>query len=171
MKTLIYEQVTKKISYNPKTGEFVRLIGGGKGAKKGTITKGCLDKSTGYLCVCVCGIQVYAHRLAWFLTHGSWPLQTIDHINRDRTDNRMENLRDVSYSVNNSNMGISRCNTSGLKNISWHAKSKKWMGQIKKNNNYYYLGLFESKEKAEEFKDFFEKEFASPGFVSLRGLK
>jgi hypothetical protein len=170
MKTINYAEAARAISYNPNTGEFVRLVGSGKGAKKGTVTKGSLDKSNGYLCVCVCGIQLYAHRLAWFLTHGSWPTQTIDHINRDKTDNRLQNLRDVSYADNNVNMGMRSHNTSGLEGVSWHAKARKWMAQIKRSGRYYYLGLFESTEDAKDLRDLVAEEFAAGGFVPLRGL-
>jgi len=171
VKDLTQEQVAKVISYNADTGEFVRLVGSGKGAKKGAITKGSLDKSNGYLCICVCGVQLYAHRLAWFLTHGKWPTQTIDHINRNRTDNRLENLRDVSYSDNNVNMGMRSHNTSGFEGVSWHAKARKWMAQIKRNGHYYYLGLFESKEDAKDLRDLVAEEFAAGGFIPLKGLK
>tara|TARA_R110000868_G_C10667726_1_gene746321 strand:+ start:213 stop:728 length:516 start_codon:yes stop_codon:yes gene_type:complete len=171
MKHLTKEEVTKVISYNPETGEFMRLVGTGKGAKKGTITKGSIDKSNGYLCLSVCGVQFYSHRLAWFLTYGNWPTQTIDHINRDRADNRISNLRDVSYSDNNLNMGIRSSNTSDCQGVSWHGKGKKWLAQIKRYGKYYYLGLFESKEKAKELHDFVAEEIALGGYVALKGLK
>jgi hypothetical protein len=171
MKTITYAEAAKVISYDLDTGEFVRLVGSGKGAKKGTITKGSLDKSNGYLCLCVCGVQLYAHRLAWFLTHGDWPTQTIDHINRDKTDNRLQNLRDVSYADNNVNMGPRSHNTSGLEGVSWHAKARKWMAQIRRSGRYYYLGLFESTEDAKDLRDLVAEEFATGGFVPLQGLK
>ena len=48
--------------------------------------------------------QLYmAHRVAWALYYNKWPEHTIDHINRDGTDNRIENLRDVPQAVNNTN--------------------------------------------------------------------
>jgi hypothetical protein len=47
--------------------------------------------------------QFQAHRIAWALYYNKWPEYTIDHINRDGADNRVENLRDVPQSVNNNN--------------------------------------------------------------------
>jgi hypothetical protein len=49
-----------------------------------------------------------AHRAIWALHFGDWPQQTLDHINRDRADNRIENLRDVSHQENQRNRSITR---------------------------------------------------------------
>ena len=57
----------------------------------------------GYLRVSVLGKSHLAHRFAWFLHTGEWPSGVIDHINGDRSDNRIGNLRDVSPSENASN--------------------------------------------------------------------
>jgi len=46
------------------------------------------------------GRKVLAHRLAWLLTYGDWPVGDIDHINHDRSDNRLENLRELTRSQN-----------------------------------------------------------------------
>lgn len=75
----------------------------------GTLTRddrknslGSLDKD-GYVIIKVKGKQFKAHRIVWLLNHGKFPIGVIDHINRCRTDNRIENLRDVSQSINNKN--------------------------------------------------------------------
>lgn len=54
---------------------------------------GSLDKD-GYLILKIKGKQFKAHRIAWLLYYGDFPKQELDHINRDRTDNRIENLRE-----------------------------------------------------------------------------
>lgn len=56
---------------------------------------GSLDKD-GYLIIKIKGKQFKAHRLVWFLCKGYFPVNEIDHINRNRLDNRIENLRDVT---------------------------------------------------------------------------
>jgi len=57
----------------------------------------------GYYCIYAEGRRYFAHRIAWALHYGSWPVQYVDHINRDRTDNRIANLRDVSCKINQQN--------------------------------------------------------------------
>lgn len=54
----------------------------------------------GYLILKIKGIQYKAHRLAWFLYYGEWPINGIDHINGDKYDNRIKNLRCVSQQIN-----------------------------------------------------------------------
>jgi hypothetical protein len=67
------------------------------GAKAGSL------KKDGYIRIQIGENQFYAHRLVWFVTYGKFPDGDIDHLNGDRSDNRIENLRDVSRSVNNQN--------------------------------------------------------------------
>lgn len=62
-------------------------------------SNGSLDKD-GYLIIKIKGKQFKAHRIVWFLCNGKFPIGVIDHINRVRTDNRIENLRDVSQAEN-----------------------------------------------------------------------
>lgn len=77
--------------------------------------------------------------------------ECIDHINRDRTDNRLENLRWVTKYENNQNIGTNRRNTSGHKNISFCFQNQHWVFQKLINNIKIYKG-FKIKEDAIEFK-------------------
>lgn len=67
-----------------------------------------------------------AHRAAWCLHYGEWPNDFIDHINGDRTDNRIENLRVVDNRTNSRNQKIRRTNTSGVMGVRWHATKRRW---------------------------------------------
>lgn len=66
-------------------------------------SNGSLDKD-GYLIIKVKGKQFKAHRIVWFLHYGKFPLYEIDHINRNKLDNRIENLRDVPHLINLKNV-------------------------------------------------------------------
>lgn len=95
------------LEYNPDTGDLIWLKRPSNCVKVGSVAR---SKTTdGYLAVCVKGKQYKAHRVAWYLHTGQWPNGTIDHINRVKTDNRIENLRDVSSAENslNKNRGAS----------------------------------------------------------------
>jgi DNA-binding transcriptional regulator YiaG len=61
---------------------------------------GSLSRGDGYVHITIFGKQYMAHRVAWVLHHGSWPLQYIDHIDHRKDNNRIANLRDVSPSDN-----------------------------------------------------------------------
>lgn len=74
-----------------------------------------------------------SHILAWFLYYGEWPKEEIDHKNRKRADNRISNLRDVSRTINNSNLSKRVDNTSGAKGVSWNKEVSKWHVYINLN--------------------------------------
>lgn len=76
----------------------------------------------------VCGQEYVTHRLIWKMVYGNDP-DSIDHLNRDKCDNRLCNLRDVSHSVNMRNKPVGR-NTSGHKHIHWSASLEKWVVQL-----------------------------------------
>lgn len=64
-----------------------------------------IDRGDGYIRVIFNYKPYYAHRIVWLLVHGEWPTEIIDHINRNRNDNRIENLRDTNRVVNGLNRG------------------------------------------------------------------
>lgn len=68
----------------------------------------------------------------------------IDHINHDRSDNRIENLRLVTGGENKKNQSIRKRNKSGFTGVGWHSKAKKWRAEIKSGGVYMYLGLYSS---------------------------
>lgn len=87
---------------------------------------------TGYRHITWQGKPQKAHRLIFMLHHGYMP-QEVDHINGDRADNRIENLRAANRSENQCNRGALANNTSGYPNVSWHKKSKAWLVRVMKN--------------------------------------
>lgn len=97
----------------------------------------------GYLAGSIAGFPRLAHRVAWLVTHGYWPHE-IDHINGDRADNRLVNLREVTRKVNSENHAIPRNNTSGAPGVFYHKASGRWYARIAKK----YLGMFTTFEEA-----------------------
>jgi len=111
------------------------------GDRAGTVT------FEGYRQVGVDG-QVYReHRVIFLMHHGYMPEYDCDHINRDRADNRIENLREVSRSCNMRNASISSRNTSGVTGVSWDKSNEKWLAQIRAEGRSIKIGRFE------DFKD------------------
>jgi len=98
--------------------------------------------------------------------HGFIPKE-IDHINGNRLDNRIENLRSVNTMQNTYNGRLRSTNTSGAKGVVWHKGARKWMAQIGANGKHYYLGLFASLTEATEvvrkFREQYHGEFANHG--------
>ena len=92
------------------------------------------------------------HQLAWLYVHGSWPFPMIDHINQIKTDNRIENLREVNNSQNCQNKSIYKTKSglprSGFKGVHWIKTQNKWRASIGHNGKLMHLGLFDDPEKA-----------------------
>ena len=91
--------------------------------------------------------KYFLHRLI-FLWHKGYMPKTCDHINGDKTDNRIENLREVTLSQNNHNRRINKNSTSGVKGVSWNKRLCKWEASIKCNCKKYYLGRFDDIKEA-----------------------
>lgn len=90
--------------------------------------------------------SVYAHRLAWFIANGVQPDEQIDHINGDRKDNRIINLRAVTNLINSMNRKIPTNNTSGVGGVQW--KGGRWYARAAFGGRNKRLGAFENIEDA-----------------------
>ena len=89
------------LRYDSKTGDLIWIARPALCIKVGS--KAQTKDKKGYVVVCVEGTQYKGHRVAWYLHYGKWPSDGLDHINRDKSDNRIENLRVASQAVNNLN--------------------------------------------------------------------
>jgi hypothetical protein len=88
------------------------------------------------------GVLYPIHRLIWMYHYGYFPENDIDHINRNRLDNRIENLREVSRQCNLRNIGLAINNTSKVKGIGFCKSRGQWRSYVKLNQRNIYLGRF-----------------------------
>lgn len=131
--------------YSVHTGLFTRKINRGNTAK-GDIAG---TMSDGYIHISINNAPYKAHRLAWLYTYGVFPNNDIDHINRDRADNRLCNLRDATRSENMENQRKPRGNNkSGFLGVHFHKQSGMFRAQIKAGRKTYSIGLFKTAEEA-----------------------
>lgn len=92
-----------------------------------------------------------AHRVIWAIVNGEFPKGYIDHINGNRTDNRIKNLRVVTHQQNIHNQQkINKKNKSGYTGVCWNKKSAKWQSCISVNRKTIYLGVFEDPKVAHQ---------------------
>lgn len=131
------------ITYDPDTGLMYWNKVINNKARSGDLCGSNVD-SKGYRRVCFKGKQFRAHRVAWLLYYGCTPSAQIDHINGNRTDNRICNLRLASNAENSRNAKLSKDNTSGCSGVTYHKKAKKWAASIMYNRKQIYLGIYEN---------------------------
>ena len=143
---LTAEELRELLHYDQETGIFTWKVSTSSRAKAGDVA-GCLG-GDGYLRITVLSRLHRAHRLAWLYMNGTWPKLDIDHINRNRSDNRIENLRDISRKQNSQNRSKSSTNTSGHPGAYWHKQRSKWVATIMHNQKNIHLGCFSTIEEA-----------------------
>lgn len=134
------------LTYSPDTGVFCHRKNG-HGVTAG-MQAGRID-SWGHRQIRVYGKRYSAHRLAFLYMTGSWPKQTVDHINGDPDDNRWPNLRDVSTKVNNQNIRrASSKSSTGLLGVSKTRNGERFTSKIQVDGRMKYLGTFDTPEEA-----------------------
>ncbi len=94
------------------------------------------------------GKTIRMHRVILERKLGHSNFENTDHINRDRLDNRKDNLRPATVTQNQHNRGKPENNTSGFKGVFWHKRDRKWIASIRVDGELLYLGYFDSKEAA-----------------------
>lgn len=147
-------EILRKLEYNPNTGylywkevtvethgdrifnkQFAGKIAGGKHFK------------SNYLHIQIMGRKYKAHRVAWFLYYGCWPRE-LDHIDHDRSNNKLKNLREVTSTENSKNRSRRSNNTSEKVGVSFYKPNGRWCAKIQDSGIQKHLGYFETKEEA-----------------------
>jgi len=141
---VIYDQITGSMRWKPKdqgVKDAARWNSRYSGKECGTLD----DK--GYVRVLIRfepgkTFKIRVHRLAWFIVNGVLPSYEIDHINQNKSDNRIVNLRDVPKGINQRNGTRKGNNTSGVAGVTWHKQHKKWYAQANVDGKHHFAGLF-----------------------------
>lgn len=133
--TFVYDEVTGILSWrnNRRRGIQANSEAGWTSAE-------------GYRTVTLQRKSYLVHRVIWLYVHGSFPQGQIDHINGNRIDNRIENLRDVSFAENRLNK--KRHRSGRLYGCSFNKAQQKWISQITINKKIQYLGSFKTEQEA-----------------------
>jgi hypothetical protein len=138
------------LQYNKDEGSFIWKKSPCNKIKVGSAA-GSVAKD-GYLRVIFRRRQYQLHRVVWLFEKGAWPKYEIDHIDGNRSNNHISNLRDVTHSVNLQNKkSVNKSNrSSGLLGVSWNKSVAKWQASICLNGSAKYLGVFDSAIEAHE---------------------
>lgn len=121
----------------------------------------------GYFSGSFFGKDYLLHRIIWLLKYGAFPENQIDHINHDRKDNRIENLREASNRENGLNQSLSSNNTSGVNGVYFNNPCKKWHARIKVDGKNKNLGLFLTLDEAKAARCAADKKY---GFHQNHGI-
>jgi hypothetical protein len=148
--SLTAEVLRSLLDYNESTGEFTRKVDRRRwkaGQKVGHSLK------HGYSVIGLNYCTYHAHRLAWLYAHGEWPPGMLDHINGDRTDNRICNLRLATPATNSQNQRRARSDnkSSGVLGVSQHPTSgRRFRAKLHYKGCTLHLGMYDSPEEAHD---------------------
>ena len=145
---LFIQRIRELLNYCPTTGLFTWKVRRG-GLKAGS--RAGYRNSEGYLRISIDGVRHFAHRLAYAIYHSVMPPRgvQVDHIDGDRANNRIENLRLATHAENCWNrQNLGKLNSSGSTGVSWCIRTQKWRAQIVVNVRYIHLGYFTNKQDA-----------------------
>ena len=141
---LTQSRLKELVSYNKETGIFNRIL------PVANILPGPIHakpNKIGYTRMHVDGRLYYMHRLAWLYVYGVWPTE-VDHIDGNKANNKLSNLRDGSHAQNMQNMSKKSKAVSGLKGAYYHPHCKMWQAKIRYQNRTKSLGYYKTPEEA-----------------------
>lgn len=141
---LTFEEANSMFRYEPSSGHVIWKAGKFAGHRAGS-----LHKTVGYRQIRIGKKYAYEHRIIMLLVHGSLPKDIqVDHINHDRTDNRLENLRLVTHTENGRNVKMPSTNTTGVIGTTYVKRANRYVAQIHIKGANHYLGCFKTLEEA-----------------------
>lgn len=146
MANLTRERLMELLSYDSASGDFTWNMRAGTRGTPGKLAGRLWNKQ--YRRISIDGQEHQAHRLAWLYVYGEWPIGEVDHINRIKDDNRIQNLRCIGRAGNQQNKGIPSNNKSGVKGVYWHHRDRVWMAGISVDGRKKYIGSFKDLTEA-----------------------
>lgn len=153
------EEIRSRLRYDPESGQILWVR---HNYKKAPLTVAGSPCRKGYTRVHILGKKIAAHRLAWFFSYGYWPELEVDHINGDKSDNRIENLRLATRSQNQMNKLDPE-----TKGVGYYRKYNKWRARIAVNRKLMFLGYFDTFEEAKAAYDEAAKKYHA-GFTNIK---
>lgn len=144
---LTANRLRELLHYDPETGIFKCLVANSNRISVGD-EAGNIDNHYGYRLIGIDYRLYRAARLAVLYMTNEWPINKVDHENRNRLDDRWTNLRHCTQSQNLINTGLFAHNSSGFKGVHFHPQSGKWRAKITYNQKGISLGLHSTKEQA-----------------------
>jgi hypothetical protein len=162
--TLTKEYLKSILDYNQDTGIFTWKVNKSQRTKVGNVAGWLHD---GYKKIEINNKKYNAHRLAWLYVYGEMPKNLIDHIDNDRSNNKISNLRQSTHQTNSENYKTPKTNKSGVKNVCWYKNSNKWVVSMSVKKTKKTIGYFDDIELAElvaiEARNKYRGEFANHG--------
>jgi hypothetical protein len=144
---LTQKELKERLYYNPETGIFTWIKTKNNRIKNNTIA-GNINKTTKYLTIRINHTLYLAHRLAWLYVYGNWPNNQIDHIDGNRLNNRICNIRNVTSRQNCQN--YTRHRNGHLVGTAYHKINKIWAAAIWIDKKNIHLGSFDTAIEAHE---------------------
>lgn len=138
---LTQERALSLLRYEPESGKVFWLRRNGKEAG---------HETRGYLSIRVDQKDYMLHRVVWLMVYGAFPLGQIDHKDRDRSNNRITNLREATPAQQGQNQTTRANNTSGIKGVSFDLERDLWLVRIRDNGRRINLGRFAALAEAAE---------------------
>jgi HNH endonuclease len=152
-------ELMKALSYDEETGAFHWKVSSNNRIKIGDIA-GSVSKRTGYIQIKINLKLHQAHRLAWLYVYGELPKNEIDHIDHNRTNNSISNLREVTRQENSRNTKIRSNNSSGVTGVSWNKQTFRWHVRIHDlSGDDKHIGYFINFVDAREARKIAEQEY------------
>lgn len=142
---LSWDRLSAIVDYNVDTGIFTNKVGT-RNRRLGATAGGL--RPDGYIAISIDSVRYLAHRLAWFYVHKTWPKDLIDHIDGNKSNNCISNLREATHSTNAQNTGVVSDNSTGFRGVTYDTSRGKYLARICINGIEKNLGRFTTAEEA-----------------------